>query len=209
MTECPHSFEPTADPADILRMESDGSGGDICFGYIHCQVVQSSSLLQSNNDSFLCQLNLDSSVFGGEHGTTIFTTIDSSERWTIAPAHLVLGLNNHHVISYYWARSAGGGAAMEAPGVIIVYDASASSSAVEIQWASPEGYTACNSNDGKRSEWVQYLKAGDQIQLRPNNIEKTLRSATFRDNIYGITMSGRPLGSEPIVVCQWQMSASS
>ena len=203
VTECPHSFEQIADQVDILRMESYGSVGDICFGYIHCQVIKS-SVSQVNDSLFLCQLNLNSTVFTGENNITV----DSSGLLTVAPAHLVLGLNNHHVISYYWARSAGSGAAMEAPGVILVYD-STTSSPVQIRWASPEGYTACNSNDGKRSEWVQFLKEGDQIQLRPNNVKTMLRSAAFRDSIYGITMSGRPLGSEPIVVCQWKVSAPS
>ena len=141
-------------------------------------------------------------------GSTIHS---SNTTWTVVPAHLVLGLNNHHVISYYWARSAGSGAAMEAPGVHVVKndDATSTSSAVQMRWASPEGYTACNSNDGKRSEWVQYLKEDDQIQLRPNNFETTVRSATFRDSIYGVTMLGRPLGSEPIVVCRWNITRSS
>jgi hypothetical protein len=203
VAECPHTFEQTAVPVDILRMESDSSVGDLCFGYIHCRVVKPLPS-QLNDGTFLCQLNLNSTVF--TEGNNI--TVDSSDSLTVAPAHLVLGLNNHHVISYYWARSAGSGAAMEAPGVILVYDTK-TSSPVQIRWASPEGYTACNSNDGKRSEWVQFLKEGDQIQLRPSNVEAILRSATLRDSIYGITMSGRPLGSEPIVVCQWSISTSS
>ena len=204
-TEGPHIFDQTADPADILRMEHDGSLGDICFGYIHCQVMKPSPS-KMHDGTFLCQLNLNSTVFAEEQ----FSTVGSSEGMAVAPAHLVLGLNNHHVISYYWARSAGSGAAMEAPGVIVVNDATTSSTSnVQIRWASPEGYTACNSNDGKRSEWVQYLKENDQIQLRPNSFEVSLRSETLRDSIYGITMSGRPLGSEPIVVCQWTISTSS
>ena len=201
MTDSPHTLDTMADPVDILQMECDDSVGDICLGYIHCQVDKSSQS-HVNDNTYLCGLNLNSTVFAEEN---------SSEGISIAPAHLVLGLNNHHVISYYWARSAGGGAAMEAPGVVVVYDAatSSTSSPVQIRWASPEGYAACNSNDGKRSEWVQYLKEGDQIQLRPNNVEAILRSATLRESIYGITMSGRPLGSEPIVVCKWNISTSS
>ena len=31
-------------------------------------------------------------------------------------SQLVMGINNHHVGSYYWARSVGMGASMEAPG---------------------------------------------------------------------------------------------
>ena len=197
-TVSPHILDQTLDPVDILHMEGEGSGGDMCFGYIHCQVVKPSQ--SSNDDTFLCQLNLNSTVFAEENHNTTATFA--------APAHLVLGLNNHHVISYYWARSAGSGAAMEAPGVVVVVNKNDTvTPTVQLRWASPEGYTACNSNDGKRSEWVPFLNVNDQVQLRPNNIEMVLRSEALRDNIYGVTMLGRPLGSEPIVVCQWNVSA--
>ena len=201
---CSHTFDQTLDAVDILHMNDDG---DTCFGYIHCQVVKPLPSL-SDDVTFLCQLNLNPTTFVEE---PCDSSMGSSNSWTVAPAHLVLGLNNHHVISYYWARSAGSGAAMEAPGVIVVNDvvtAAPSSSSVQIRWASPEGYTACNSNDGKRSEWVQYLKEGDQIQLRPNNFETIVHSEALRHSIYGITMLGRPLGSEPRVVCRWNITES-
>ncbi len=198
-TVSPHIFDRTLDPVDILHMEGEGFDGDICLGYIHCQVVKPSQ--SSNDDTFLCQLNLNSTVFAEENHSAATAT-------SAAPAHLVLGLNNHHVISYYWARSTGSGAAMEAPGVIVVVNNNDTATpSVQLRWASPNGYTACNSNDGKRSEWVPFLNVNDQVQLRPNNIEMALRSEALRDNIYGVTMSGRPLGSEPIVVCQWNISA--
>jgi hypothetical protein len=92
---------------------------------------------------------------------------------------------------------------MEAPGVIAVQDATTSS--VQLRWASQEGYTACNSNDGKRSEWVRFLKENDQVQLRPHNFESMVRLKTFQEYIYGVTMLGRPMGCEPVVVCQWRI----
>lgn len=104
-------------------------------------------------------------------------------------AHLVLGLNNHHVISYYWARSVGAGSSMEAPGVQLV--------ANQLQWSS-EDLKECNSNDGKRSEWVAFLRPKDTVQLLP---EEDWRS--WQLPIWGVSSRGRPLGSEPAVICTW------
>ena len=128
-------------------------------------------------------------------------------------AHLVLGWNNHHVISYYWARSSGAGAAMEAPGISLT-DKS------ELVWSSPEGPRGCQSNDGKRSEWVNFLRPGDQVQLLPNfekeddsrentvlrwcnHCSEVAEKDTHR-YVYGISSQGRPLGSEPFVVAKWK-----
>jgi hypothetical protein len=112
-------------------------------------------------------------------------------------AHLVLGLNNHHVGSYYWARSTGAGAAMEAPGVILTHESA-------LQWNSLQGFPECNSNDGKRSEWVGFLKVNDQVQLLPHNPVDAL--TLYTDRVYGVSNQGRPLGSEPMVVCKWQVA---
>lgn len=147
--------------------------GDICFGYVHTKVLES-----RREGEYLALLDLP----------------------TGTDAHLVLGLNNHHVVSYYWARSAGAGAAMEAPGIAL-------RGGNRLEWDSESGkFTDCNSNDGKRSEWVNFLKPGDQMQLRPNNHHNGLAMSIplFRDSIYGISSAGRPLGAEPIVVCRFE-----
>ena len=89
-------------------------------------------------------------------------------------AELVLGLNNHHVGSYYWARSAGSGASMEAPGVL--FDMNGSSGV--LRWEKEGGPIECNSNDGKRSEWVNFLRAGDTVQLLPFDVDDTILSMT-------------------------------
>ena len=106
---------------------------------------------------------------------------------------LVLGINNHHVGSYYWARSAGSGASMEAPG--IVYDNGI------LTWKN-ETAANSNSNDGKRSEWVAFLNPDDTVQLIPTS-EKAMELLLHLP-MYGITTQGRPLGSEPMVVCKWK-----
>ena len=69
--------------------------------------------------------------------------------------YLALGLNNHYVGGYYWARACVGiGPAMEAPGV--TFDAGSG----QLGWDA-----SSQSNDGKRSEWVEFLRRGDQVQL--------------------------------------------
>lgn len=105
-------------------------------------------------------------------------------------AHLVLGLNNHHVISYYWARSAGAGSSAEAPGVQLV--------ANQLQWSSND-FKDCNSNDGKRSEWVAFLRPKDSVQLVPDEDWQS-----WQLPVWGVSSRGRPLGSEPAVVCEWR-----
>jgi hypothetical protein len=108
-------------------------------------------------------------------------------------------LNNHHVGSYYWARSAGSGAAMEAPGIEL-------SQGSVLRWKDPE-FAKCNSNDGKRSEWANFLRPGDQVQLVPANHALMAQVIYFAKahSVYGVSTRGRPMGSEPIVVCQYEL----
>jgi len=84
---------------------------------------------------------------------------------------------------------------MEAPGILFQQG--------RLQWESSEGFTACNSNDGKRSEWVKFLGSGDLVQLVPRQPEQAIQSLTT--TVYGVSSKGRPLGSEPAVVCEWQV----
>ena len=137
--------------------------------YLHTSVVESPSREERSDARSLVRLDLPP---------------ESSYK-----AHLVLGLNNHHVISYYWARSAGAGSSMEAPGVQLV--------ANQLQWLSDD-LKECNSNDGKRSEWVAFLRLNDTVQLLP---DEDWRS--WQLPIWGVSSRGRPLGSEPAVICKW------
>lgn len=122
-----------------------------------------------------------------------------------------LGLNNHHVGGYYWARSAGSGAAMEVPGVI--YDEIQGDGKGNMLWNSDKGPFECNSNDGKRSEWVDFLKIGDNVNLIPFDAEECI--GNFVDkfdsskegkpiNVFGISFEGRPLGSDPRIIAEWR-----
>jgi hypothetical protein len=165
------------DELTTARHGADTKGLDVCFGYIHATVLEP----RHREGRYLAKLDL---VPTGTSTTT-----------TVVDAHLVLGLNNHHVGSYYWARSAGGGAAMEAPGIAL-------RGGNRLEWES-SSFKDCNSNDGKRSEWVNFLNVGDQVQLRPHDLAASIRH--FRDHVYGISSAGRPLGAEPMVLCRFDV----
>jgi hypothetical protein len=152
--------------------------------YFHTKVIRSKEDAMEGHDdpvsTFLVQVDLAPEWCGG------------------SGAQLVLGLNNHHVGSYYWARSVGSGAAMEAPGIL--FDAGGI-----LRWQNPRGPVECNSNDGKRSEWANFLRKGDTVQLLPLNVKEAILTAVKSDCIFGVSSEGRPLGSEPQVICQWTL----
>ena len=186
---------------------SQYKGQQSALGYLHTSVTRSRSNGQGNENkqqqqeqqqtqqqdsfSFLAELDL-----GGE---------------LVCPEHvpeLVMGINNHHVGSYYWARSAGMGASMEAPGIayrILEHDTVAGTAGKgSLHWQG-DGPLDCNSNDGKRSEWVNFLRTGDLVQLLPHCFEDGIMAFEQGDcPIFGFSSFGRPLGSEPRVVCEWK-----
>jgi hypothetical protein len=182
-------------PMDLFdddKNDTVTASGIICCGYVHCSVTQ--SFIDSDGIDVV-ELDLPSRLLGD---------VECSE------LQLVLGVNNHHVGSYYWARSAGSGAAMEAPGIVLSHAGGGASDSVTtsdrntvLQWQSP-CLVDCNSNDGKRSEWVRFLRPGDQVQLRPLTSRAT-RILLEQLPLYGISLAGRPLGSEPIVVCEYSI----
>ena len=75
-----------------------------------------------------------------------------------------------------------------------------------------------SANDGKRSEWVNFLRKEDTVQFVPADGQNALLQ--FRDRfgkrsddgkfddtsirVFGISSQGRPIGSEPEVVCEWR-----
>ena len=172
--------------------------GQPAIGYLHSTVTRGrDDVIPGEDDpmsTFLAEIDLDPALCCNK-------------------AHLVLGLNNHHVGSYYWARSAGAGSSMEAPGVLYSCHDNAKSKGV-LQWLDEKGPTACNSNDGKRSEWVNFLRKFDTVQLLPHDGQDTLLEFHKRygvesldctsTRIFGISNEKRPMGSEPAVVCEWR-----
>lgn len=163
------------------------------IGYLHTSVLRARENVITGEDDI----------------ATFLAEIDLVHPTLCEDAQLVLGLNNHHVGGYYWARSAGVGSGMEAPGVTF---GSSSQGKGLLCWSSDGGPTECNSNDGKRSEWVNFLRKGDTVQLVPTDSQETLlqfskqfgeqQSTTPR--VYGISSHGRPMGSEPEVVCEYR-----
>ena len=200
----------------VVDCEFQVPEGQPAIGYLHSSVIRArEDAIPGKDDplsTFLAEIDLDPNLCGGD-------------------AQLVLGLNNHHVGGYYWARSAGAGSSMEAPGVWFGNgsnnakeennsDATKNNGKGILRWLNEEGPTACNSNDGKRSEWVNFLRAGDTVQLVPANGQDSLlqfsrqfakQSVEEEDDrnsirVFGISSQGRPMGSEPEVVCEYRFT---
>jgi hypothetical protein len=165
-------------------------------GYLHAKVIRTKleddTLVKT---SFLAELDLLPSMCGEQR----FAYANSE-----CMARLVQGLNNHHVGSYYWARAAGLGCSMMAIGV--QYGDVENDRGI-LQWEHESGPIRCNSNDGKRSEWVNFLKVGDTVQLVPSYGQEALMKflTMYSNRVYGVQIKGRPLGSEPLVVCEWKI----
>jgi hypothetical protein len=160
--------------------------------YFHTSVVRSRSEVEDGH-----------SIIGGK---PLLAELDLRPSLCGSGARLVLGLNNHHVGSYYWARSAGAGSSMDAIGVEFV---DAGDDKGVLCWEDEGGPMACNSNDGKRSEWVNFLRRGDTVQLVPMGSSGEDALLAFLDMagggcIFGVSSECRPLGSEPEVVCVWK-----
>lgn len=137
---------------------------------------------------------------------------------SVAPAgaYLGLGLANHHVGGYYWARSMGIGSSLPAHGIHF-QQSDKNPLHGELYWkkrgpGDPAETTeeSSNSNDGKRSEWADFLTVGDTVQLVPNNVLSIFineqPSAHQFNVLLGIRRAGRPLGADPIVEKIWTRS---
>ncbi|KAL7471849.1 hypothetical protein ACHAXS_012173 [Conticribra weissflogii] len=168
--------------------------GQPSVGYIHSTVIRArEDAVEGRDDpisTFLAEIDLDPSLCSNS-------------------ATLVLGLNNHHVGSYYWARSAGAGSSIFDGGSRGNKVKSSNSRRGILRWLDDDGPTLCNSNDGKRSEWVNFLREGDTVQLVPADGQDAVMSFVEKNKsssnrIFGISSEGRPMGSEPAVVCEWR-----
>jgi hypothetical protein len=177
-------------------------GGKAPIGLMHSSVIRGREDVTSKDydlpqETFLAEIDLPPSLCSS------IPDIGSNKEEPVA--ELVLGVNNHHVGNYYWARSAGSGAFMEAPGIQFGCTSKLGIDKGILRWGEEGGFLDCNSNDGKRSEWVNFLRVGDNVQLLPLKEEDALISfaETFPDRIFGFSAKGRPLGSEPVIVCKW------
>lgn len=132
-------------------------------------------------------------------------------------AYLGIGLANHHVGGYYWARGMGIGASLPAHGVEFRSAASGKTTPFGgLYWkkrgpgldASQTTEESSNSNDGKRSEWADFLAVGDTVQLVPYDSARVLCDSFFQ-RLIGLRRIGRPLGSDPIVERIWNRDKST
>mmetsp|Transcript_3378 Transcript_3378/g.5036 ORF Transcript_3378/g.5036 Transcript_3378/m.5036 type:complete len:275 (-) Transcript_3378:168-992(-) len=144
----------------------------------------------------------------GSGKSLVIGEIDVCPNDIIVPCYLGIGLANHHAGGYYWARGMGMGASLPAPG-ICVRPASVDNDRGELYWKKREpGQNAketteesSNSNDGKRSEWADFVVCGDTVQLVPTS--SILSSCTLFAQLLGVRRIGRPLGADPIVETIW------
>jgi hypothetical protein len=96
-------------------LQQDESDSSSAFSsnvfYLHARVAYERTMNPPTDirgrSTFICQLDLPSTA-----KTSGAITARERREITIPCAQLVLGLNNHHVGSYYWARSVGAGASM-------------------------------------------------------------------------------------------------
>ena len=191
--------------ADIANVESTSLLDGTLF--VHTKVT--STAKRDTNDKNL----------GSGAGTEI-CEVDISPRQIPGGAYLGIGLANHHVGGYYWARGMGIGASLPAHGIAFGHQGSQSSNDMdelgELYWKKrgpgqdPNETTeeSSNSNDGKRSEWADFVSVGDTVQLVPDFPLQVLANSTFC-SLVGMRRIGRPLGADPIVEKVWTRSSGS
>ena len=148
--------------------------------------------------------------------------VDISPQQIPGGAYLGIGLANHHVGGYYWARGMGIGASLPAHGIVFGKQGSQPSSKEkndstgELFWkkrgpgqdANETTEESSNSNDGKRSEWADFVSVGDTVQLVPESPVEVLTNSGF-GCLVGMRRIGRPLGADPIVEKVWTRSDDS
>lgn len=147
----------------------------------------------------------------GSGKSTTICLVDMPPDSLPSDAYLGIGLANHHVGGYYWARGMGMGASLPAHG--IDFGSSPTEGRGRLFWrkrgpgmnAKETTEESSNSNDGKRSEWADFLSVGDTVQLVPNDTSRVLRESPF-DVLLGVRRIGRPLGADPIVERIWYRS---
>ena len=80
-------------------------------------------------------------------------------------AFLSMGLNNDYDPSYYWARHAGPNARRPVPGIGCRVAEGGLAEIFRMSEAEATKLGRPNPNDGKWSEWCEFLKEGDQVDL--------------------------------------------
>jgi hypothetical protein len=233
MNKSPRSQPPSSLDA---YLQNGSSNFDLLDGtlFVHTRVTDTSLRDQISREM-------------GSGKSLVIAQVDATPQFIPGGAYLGIGLANHHVGGYYWARGMGMGASLAAHGigfgassgigtatvshltngklqihhatqderldVTEVGDRTEGSPGVggEIYWkkrdpgqnAKETTEESSNSNDGKRSEWADFLTIGDTVQLVPYNTSRVLTDSPFQRMI-GVRRLGRPLGADPIVERIWE-----
>ena len=118
---------------------------------------------------------------GAGAGAGLARALDCTLEQCSGSGTLALGLNNDFGdAAHYWARAAGKARVDYTPGV----------SLEEL-----DGFAALrrgidNTNDGKRSEWVNFLRVGGEVDILPDDPAAALRAAGGEAR--GVQRCGRP-----------------
>ena len=204
---------------DAASVSSSDATLDGCL-FVHTSVVDTSARDRINQDLGSGKSPVIGSV-------DVCSQQQQQQQHVPGGAFLGIGLSNHHVGGYYWARGMGIGASLEAHGVAFRDAAAATGGGGggELYWEKrgsdptttnaeasvSRGATtdeSSNSNDGKRSEWADFLVCGDTVQLIPYNATRVLRESAFQ-RLVGVRRVGRPLGADPIVERLWKRESSA
>lgn len=212
---------------ELSLVESSLDGSGFSLG----DVLKDPSLLQQNGVSLEGSLFVHTKVTDtslrdritkeqGSGKSQVICQVDASLESIPGGAFLGIGLANHQVGGYYWARGMGMGASLPAHGIFF-RALDSSSSGGELYWkkrgpgmnAFEKTEESSNSNDGKRSEWADFVVVGDTVQLVPESAAEILTNNNHADCcfsiLFGVRRIGRPLGADPIVEKIWIRSSPS
>jgi hypothetical protein len=147
----------------------------------------------------------------GSGKSLVIAEVDVSPHCIPGGAYLGIGLANHHVGGYYWARGMGIGASLPAHGIAFRESLRSPQIIGELYWkkrgpgldAMETTEESSNSNDGKRSEWADFVAVGETVQLVPEHPTMVLQSSSSFKTLLGMRRIGRPLGADPIVEKIW------
>jgi hypothetical protein len=147
----------------------------------------------------------------GSGKSLVIAEVDVSPHCIPGGAYLGIGLANHHVGGYYWARGMGIGASLPAHGIAFREGSGNPKMIGKLYWkkrgpgldATETTEESSNSNDGKRSEWADFVAVGETVQLVPEQPTMVLQSSSSFKTLLGMRRIGRPLGADPIVEKIW------
>ena len=186
----------------------DGSGKSKIIGTVDYHHPTTETNHRKHNDA-----NTNTKIHDNDNGHD--DDDDNIDTGASSLFYLGIGLANHLVGGYYWARGMGIGASLPAHGVVFSETTSAlywtkrTTTTTTTTDTNPrrikEGPTteeSSNSNDGKRSEWADFVQVNDTVQLVPNNahiVTTMLSCRKTKTNMNTVALSS-PLSSFEMVL---------